>query len=282
MLKRTSLIMLTSCLLFACQQKSKQTAAVEKKGVFDLQNLDFKENISKIYAKHRAEPANDDVYFPKEGKIPDSLFKYRLSNVITDAFKFKVPEKELGYLYKSAEVDSIAKFYTSYFNLLYTLTNLDKKPIAYYAEARFENSKKRKQFLDWFNKKYGKPVFSFFLSSEFNQCSYEWQLPNRTIQIETSYGIEISATSNKKSQNTTYYRLDMLIIDRKHKQELYRAHLFKVPAKIMYQGKLHSYKDLQFEKEMKVGDQFLLNSTNKAFINNDAGEYNIDRAKDSE
>ncbi len=52
------------------------------------------------------------------------------------------------------------------------------------------------------------------------------------------------------------------------------------PKEILYDGKMHSYKDFQFEKKQVFGDGFLLNSTNEKYVKNEFGEYDISRAEE--
>lgn len=268
------------CVISCKEQLHQQPSIFEKNSGFDIELINFNENISKLYSKHILNDEDVEYDSIRDGKLSDTILKYKISNLITESMNFKVPQKDLGYNYKSPEIDSIAKFQNTYFNKISILTNLDKKPIAFYAETEFKNLELQKQLLNDFKKKYGKPKYSFFISHEFNQCSYEWDLKDRIIQIETSDGMKYEFSSDGKTKDEKYHNVYMLIIDKKHKTEIHQAHFFKTPEKINFQGKLHSYKDFQFEKEMTFKDNYLLNSTNQAYIKDEYGEYNINNLEE--
>ncbi|RZK69064.1 MAG: hypothetical protein EOO85_23060 [Pedobacter sp.] len=158
------------------------------------------------------------------------------------------------------------------------LTDNNKKPIAYYAETELQNANERKAMIAQLTEKYGKPKYAFFIASDFNQCSYEWVLADRTIQIETSFGFSTGVETN----NGKYYKLDMLILDNKVKTALHQAHIFEFPEKIRYRGKEHSYKDFQFDKKSVFKDEFLLNSTYDHLIKNENNQYDISLASADE
>ncbi|MBO9732460.1 MAG: hypothetical protein J7623_27710 [Chitinophaga sp.] len=283
-MKKRNLLLLVLPVVFSCKPRVPQVPlpkVLEKNYGFDIEKITFNEDVPTLYSKH---VMGEEIEYDsaRDGKITDTTFKYQISNTITDVMKFRMPQKDFGYLYKSPEIDSIAKFGNVYFNTLYTLTDTSRKPVAFYAAATFDSARLRAHFLDEFRKKYGPPKYSFYISNEFNHCSYEWDLSDRTIQIETSFGFEASFNSNGKSKSGKYYRLDMLVMNNKHKDEIYKAHLMDVPEKIMYDGKLRSYKDFQFEKVMLVKDEFYLFSTNEALIKNEYGEYSIENAEADE
>ena len=219
----------------------------------------------------------------RDGQLTDSMLRYRISNTMTDAMDLHVPQQNFGYHYKSPETDSIARFGNMYFHSLSVLTNQQKKPVAYYATCELPDAKLRKSLLDEFIKKYGAPKYAWFISSEFNQCSYEWQLADRTIQIETSNGMSVSFMSNDTAaKSNRYFNMEILIIENSAKPAIYAAHIYEFPDKILYEGKLHSYKDFQFEKKQVFRDRYLLNSTNENFIKDEYGEYDINRAEKEE
>lgn len=283
-MKKRNLLLFVLPVFFACKPKVPQAPlpkVLEKNYGFDIEKISFNEDVPNLYSKHvMGEFAEYDS--ARDGKLTDSAFRYEISNTITDVMKFRLPQKDFGYLYKSPGIDSIAKFGNVYFNTLNTLTDKSRKPVAFYAEARFDSARLRAHFLEEFRKKYGAPKYSFYISHEYNHCSYEWDLSDRTIQIETSFGFEATFSSDGKNTNGKYYRLDMLVIENKHKDEIYKAHLMDVPEKIMYDGKLRSYKDFQFEKVLLVKDDFYLFSTNETFIKNEYGEYGIENAEADE
>lgn len=62
-------------------------------------------------------------------------------------------------------------------------------------------------------------------------------------------GISVTFAGNDTTaKQSKYYSFYMLIINNKFKSAIHDAHIYEFPDKIMYDGKLHSYKDFQFEK----------------------------------
>lgn len=268
-------IFLLVLLAMACKMGPKKVTLLEKNSAFDLETIDFKEDVKQLFAKNLL----DDESFKYDSvdvKIINSdKQKYKISNTLIDVMELKVPQKQFGFLYKSPSLDSVAKFQDIYFDRVYMLTDNNKKPIGYYAETEFLDVKIRTAMLAKLTEKYGKPKYSFFLASDFNQCSYEWVLADRTIQIETSFGFSSGISTN----NGRYYKLDMLIVDNKIKPALHQAHIFEFPDQITYRGKEYSYKDFQFEKKTTFKDEFLLNSTFEHFIKNENNQYDISLAE---
>lgn len=260
--------------MLACKMATKKVSLLEKNSAFDLETIDFNEDVTKLFAKYLLDEDGIRYDSVNVAIINSEQQKYRISNTLIDVMGLKVPQKDFGFLYKSPSLDSVAKFQNIYFERMYLLTDSQKKPIGYYAETEFENFNERKAMMDKLNEKYGKPKYAFFLASDFNQCSYEWVLADRTIQIETSFGFSTGVTTN----NGKYYKLDMLILDNKAKTALHQAHIFEFPEKIVYRGKEHSYKDFQFEKKSTFRDEFLLNSTQEHLIKNENNQYDISLA----
>ncbi|MDR6969592.1 hypothetical protein J2X31_003625 [Flavobacterium arsenatis] len=275
-MKKLLLLIAILPFMISCEQKFNQPTVLEDNSAFELEKITFNENIPTLYSKHFINDYEFDMeeeYNPNE-KLSDTIFRYKIDNIVTETMGFKLPENEFGYLYRTPQLDSVAKYKNVYFHTLNSLTELNKKPVAFYAEAEFADHKMRKQFLNEFIKEYGEPKYSFFIKREYNVCSYEWDFGDRTIQIETSYGWN--------SSNGIYYRLDMLIVANNSKSAIEKAHILVVPDKIKFEGKLYSYKDFQFEKESKIKDDFLLNSAYEHFIKDETGEYHINNASKDE
>lgn len=286
MLKLFKYIIVAS-LLQSCnsnQQKpaiviKKQATVLDKNSKFDLEAITFKENPYKLYSKNILTP-NDVLYdAQRDGKLTDEILQYKISNTITDFMDIEIP-KNFGYQYRSPELDSIAKFKNIYFNSLSLLTNINKKPIAFCAETKFTKAGERKKRLAELRKKLGSPNHSFFLENEFSECVYEWIRADRTIQIKIFDGLTIDANSNGETKKETHYYLDILIIANKDKNDIYNAHKYEFPDKILYDGKYHSYKEFQFEKNNVFRDNFLLISGNEIYLKEEFGQYNIIKAND--
>ncbi len=271
-------------MLQSCSQipESVQPSVLEKNCRFDLEKIDFRENLPKLYSKH---VLIDDVQHDsvRDGKLTDDMLRYKISNTITDAYKLDVPEKEFGFAYRSPTLDSVALFQNIYFKHLATLADINKKPVAFYSEAEVKTKKEQKDFLATIKSKYGEPKHAFFINHEYNICSYEWVLADRTLEVQTSFGVRFSTSySLADGLKETYYRIDMLIMDNHQKENIYKAHLFEFPDKILYNGKYYSYKDFQFEKLSVFRDEFLLKSTNDFLIKEEHGLHDISRAENEQ
>jgi len=259
----------------------KQATVLSKNSEFDLAKITFKENPSKLYSQNILNP-NDVSYDAKrDGKLTDEMLQYKISTTITDFMDIDIP-KNFGYLYRSPELDSITRFENIYFNSLSLLTNSSKKPIAFYAETTFTTEKESKKKLDEITKKLGNPKHSYSIGNDFDQRSYEWILSDRTIQIQTSFGFSMSVSSDGNNSSGKYYKWDILIVANKNKEELYNAHKYEFPDKILFEGKYHSYKEFQFEKNTVFEDNFLLNSANEANLRVKYGIYDIPAENDKE
>ena len=266
-------------LLWSCKTEKKQITRLENKSAFDLESVNFNEDVTKLFAKHLLDEDGIRYDSVNLATINGDQHRYKISNTIVDVMKFQVPQKEFGFLYKSPTLDSVAKFQDIYFERICLLTNTNKKPVGYYAETEFKDAKVRKAMIDKLIAKYGKPKYSFFISNHYNQCSYEWVLADRTLQIETSFGHSATFSSNAEMTSGKYYKLDLLILDNKVKTALHQAHIYEFPDKILFKGKYHSYKDFQFEKKSVFKDEFLLNSTNEDLIKNENNQYDIGLAE---
>ena len=267
----TLLFLFTSC----NNQKTIIEPVLSVKSQFDLEAINFNENVSKLFSQHLQTEFGSEYDSLTYSKLPDSLLEYKIKTTVTDILKFKIPQKKLGYLYKSKPLDSVAKFGIINFSSLNILTDLEKKPIAYHAGEEYTKLEDRIKVLDAINKKYGKSKYAFNISNDYHQLSYEWVLADRTIQITTSFGWGVTISTDKPMTNGKYYKLDMLIISNKEKSNLNNAHIFETPDKILYNNKLYSYKDFQLEKKETYKDDFYLNSWDEKLIENKNGYYNI-------
>jgi len=277
---KNNLLLFSLMFLFSCKGLPGDSYNRED-GVFDLATANFQEKIPDLYTDQILNRTEIDYTLDSlpMAQLPDSVFSYKISNLLTESLGLKLPTKDFGYVYKSRELDSLIKFDHLYFNKFYTLTDNNKKPVAFYATSRYDQESANKAALNSFKEKFGPPNYAFFLDHGFNVCAYEWILKDRTIQVETSFGVEAVFGGGSSTRNSKYYQLDLLMIDNQQKDNIYKAHTLVLPDKLKYDGKWHSYKDLQPEKTMKVRDEFLLYSTNEAYVKDTTGLYNISRAE---
>ena len=257
---------------------TKKVSLFERHSAFDLEAIDFKENVNELFAKYLLDENGQSYDSINVAVINSEKQRYRITNSRTDVLGLKVPAKDLGFLYKSPSLDSVAKFQDTYFEWVYVLTNNEKKPIAYYAETELASAGERNSAMEKLTKKYGKPTHAFFLSREFNHCSYEWVLADRTIQVETSFGFSSGINNN----GGRFYKLDMLILENNAKKAVHEAHIFEYPEQIVYKGKTLNYKDMLLDKTEVFADEFLLNSTKEYLLKNEHSEYDINLSPKSE
>lgn len=284
MKKINILIILLCIVLMSCNETSilkQQPTVLEKNAGFDLEKITFKEDVAKLFSQN---PYESHILYhesEKDKKIPDSIFKYNIESYLAETFKMKVPVKDFGFMHKSRPIDSIAKIQSHYFNQISVLTNLEKKAVAYYAETRFDSKAQKDVFMQLFKEMYGTPKYAFQIDSSFDQQSFEWQLNDRTVQITTSKGFEMTISTGNDSKSGEYYQLGILIIDNKFKDAIYKAHVLELPEKINLKGKIDttitytSLKDLGMEKINILEDDFLLNSYFEKYIKAEYGEHTI-------
>ncbi|CAM3954875.1 hypothetical protein FLAN108750_01135 [Flavobacterium antarcticum] len=278
------LILVFALILISCNEKGtiiNQPTILDENAGFDLEEITFNEDVAKLFSKNPFSYSDVDFDRDTTKPIPDSIFKYKIESYLAETFKLTIPAKELGFLYKTREIDSLARIGNQYFDRLFVLTNLEKKPIAYYAESRFDSKKDRDAFIKNFKEMYGQTKYEFLIDSSFDNLSYQWDLDTRIIQIETSKGFSMSASSDGTSKSGEYYRLDVLIIDNAQKDAIYKAHILELPDKFNIKGKVDtnvSYtnlKELGLERTNIIEDEFLLHSYFEKYIKNEYGEYTM-------
>lgn len=272
-----------SLLFSSCQGQENQynkVEVLERKSAFNLETIDFQEDVPKLYSRYLL--MSDGMRYDSidDGPLTDSMIKYRINNVIIETLDINVPQQEFGFLYKSPELDSLAKFGNSYFNTLATLTDLNKKAIAFYAETQYDNKDDRVTFIKEFIQKYGKATYAFCKSTQFDQCSYEWVLEDRTIQMETSYGVGLLISTNGESKSGKYYKLEMLILENKYKEDIYKAHICQFGDSIKYRDQYHTPQEMGLDKEHVFKDDFLLNSKHEEYVKDVYGVYRLINAED--
>lgn len=284
MKKILPIILIVAIALVSCNEKNilkQQPTVLENNAAFDLEAITFDEDVAKLFSKSPFE--YHILYHESENdkKIPDSIFKYNIESYLAETFKMKVPVNDFGYLYKSRPMDSIAKIESLYFSQISVLTNLQKKAVAYSGEARLDTKTQKDAFIKEFKNAYGTPKYAFQIDTSFDQQSFEWELEDRTFQIATSKGFEMSISTNEDAKSGEYYRIDVLIIDNKSKDAIYKAHILELPEKINLKGKIDttitytSLKELGMEQVNIIEDDFLLNSYLEKYTKDEYGEHTI-------
>lgn len=266
MKKKYVFIVFALTVLLSCKNEP-----LEKHSAFDLETVNFKEDVTKLFAKHLLNEDGLSYDSVDVALINSDRQKYRITSTHIELLDLKVPKNDLGFLYKSPSLDSVAKFQDTYFERVYLLTDNNKKPIGYYAETELETAGERNSAIAKLTEKYGKYTHAFFFGREFNHCSYEWVLADRTIQVETSFGISSGISTN----GGRYYMLKMLILENKAKKAVHQAHIFEYPEQLVYKGKTYSYKDMLLKKTTVFKDEFLLHSTSEYLLKNKNDLYDI-------
>lgn len=285
-MNRLSLLLFTLFLSASCSQDStsgtgsstvisSQPKVLDDGAGFDLEKATFNEDVPTLYSKRFINDYafdSDSAYDPTHPQA-DSIFRYRIESYMAGEAGLSLPKKDFGFLYKTPQLDSVAKIGGAFFHTLYTLTDLHKKPVAYYAEAEISDPKMVRQFLSNFRKKYGEPAHAYYLDRGFDVQSYEWVIADRTIQIETSFGWRASVSSDGSSSSGKYYRLDLLLLSNKAKAAIDEAHVFTLPDPFVKDGKSYSLKSLQLEPVNRAKDEFSLNSAQPYLA--DVDEYSM-------
>ena len=281
MKKTIYLLLFAIFLLQSCKEKEQpQPEILEKHCGFDLEKINFQENVPLLYSKHIMV---DGMEYDSisDGKLTNEMLKYSIGNMMTDALKLKIPKEDFGFRYVSPDLDSVARFQNIYFKNMSVLTDMNKLPVAFYAESELSSAKERKLAIDAITEKYGQPKHSFCLHHEFNQCSYEWELPDRTIQIETSHGFRTTISTFEEASMEQYFEIEILIVNNDSKEALNNAHVyeFSETEKYEYDGKFYSYKDFDLSSKEIYTDRFFLNSSDEKYINEEHNLYSIERAE---
>ncbi len=214
-----------------------------------------------LYSKHFVNDYELDSEVPYDPAHPqaDSIFRYRIEDYLAQEVGIQLPLQEAGFLYKTPQQDSVAQLNGAYFHTLYTLTDLRKKPVAYYAEAEYTDPQEIRQLLAAFRKKYGEPTHAYYLDRSFDVRSYEWATADRIIQVETSFGNRARISSDGVSSGK-YYRFDLLLLSAAAKKAIDEAHTFTLPDPIVKDGRSYSLESLKLERVSRAKDEFSLNS----------------------
>ena len=279
-MKNTFYILLL--LILCCCVHNKQPKILDEHCEFDLEKINFAENVPLLYSKYTVVGGiNYTGYFREE--LTDEMLQYSIGDVVIDALNLKMPKEDFGYRYVSPTLDSVARFQNVYFRNLSVLTNMNKVPVAFYAECEFKSAKEREMDMNAITEKYGKPKHAFLINREFNHCFYEWELSDRTIQIETSHGFSISVSSDNESSSGMHYNLEILIVDNKIKEALNAAHVYEFSKTEEYtlDGKSYTFYELGISFERICTDRFFLHSSNPKYFNENqrlTDEYSIERA----
>ena len=234
-----------------------QSLILEQHSKFNLEAVNFSEDVTKLFSKHITIDA--DGYFEYDSLVNGTFTQEKL---LYPTPKTISKPRRFGYVYRSPLLNSVARYNDLFFEHIAILTDSNKKPVAYYAEAKTDSIDAQKNLLHIFNKKYGKPKYAFNISRDFNICSYEWDLKDKTIQLETGFGL----TSDTSNKDGIYFNTRILIIDNQKKDAVYKAHFFEYSDKVEYQGKLYSPEELGLARKQIEKDIFLLNSTNEEYI----------------
>lgn len=225
-MKNALLFILSASLILSCNN-SKNTTTVQPKELapfsgFDLAKINFKERVYPLFSKVLM--VDDERYDSTQiARLDFEKLDY-ISMRLTGA-GMSVPKEKYGYQFESHTADSIVRFDSIYFDHVKMLTKRDTSLVAVWATGDYIKTKTGlDSALQHMKNKYGEPAAQYFISSSFHICSYEWRLPDRIIQMETSKGFSVSITSgNSKPEPSTYYKIEMIIVKKDELQKLANA-----------------------------------------------------------
>lgn len=284
-MKQTSFFLLLTFTLFSCSNIETQPKVLDENAKFDLEKITFDEDITQLFSKKLADEVGFEIDSINKKTFSDTIFEYKIENYLLEVLNLKLPSKKLGFLYKTIRLDSVAKIDNAYCERLWTLTDVNRKPIAYYAEARLNSKKEKDLFIKNLKTKFGKTKYEFLLVNDFNKCSFEWETLDKTIQVTTlkENSTEIT-TDNPLPVSKEYFTIDILLIENKFKKAIYEAHLLKLPEKLSIKGKVDTTitynkkevkKMLELDEINRIKDEFFLNSYYEKYVKDENGTYKI-------
>ena len=244
--------------LVACNNEPGTETEIEH---LDLLNSKFNDNVFEIFGHWLEEDTGTSLDTLKLYELSDEKLKYRIKDPVINVIHITVPKKEFGYLFESPFIDSLASYGPLYFNTVSTVTDLNKKPVAYQALAFYSDENKRDSVLKELFKDLGTPTDESIVNAAIGIKAHEWILNDRTIQIVSFNAQELSASSF--SPNKKYYQVDFLMIDNNQKEALKNAHIYEFTEGIKLDDKVRDYSYFNLDQKQLFSDRFLLYSDEK-------------------
>ncbi len=195
-------------LLSACQIAEKQDVqpnVLTKNCSFDLEKVTFNENVPLLFSESLTRWLTDSVGNPDFEELKYYQFD-------SSGFTVEVHSEQYGYQYESSTKDTIAILDSVAFNKVWVLTDMDTCMVAIYCEVELPIETDVKKILGHLKAKYGNCLV-YEVDNHFNHFSYEWDLGDRILQIETSKGFSFYVgTDEPNGKQTEYFNFDCLII----------------------------------------------------------------------
>jgi len=223
---------LVSLLLFTSCEKKEAADVIDLPKVeilgegspLNLETLDFTENTLRLYTKISKIDSLEALFEVYKRRDPFIIEDLRFKAQEIESLGLSIPDFSYGYVFEGEEKDSIAHLHNMYFSDINTLTNMDKKIVAVTTSSSYREKANRDSKLDSLKSIYGNPLLEVAVSSEFNQNSYSWVTKDKIIEVKTSRGFTIEATTSGNSENYDTYQLDLLLIDIEELELLVEAH----------------------------------------------------------
>ena len=215
---------------FSCNKdktESTQPLILNKESSFELEKLNFTEDVIKLYSEVSTNNNIKKVFkkyddFPHHQILEDEGFLFKVFEI--KSLDVQIPDYLYGLEFKSKEVDSLARFHNLYFRELNSLTNYERKLVAINAHSRYRDENQRDSLLLSLNEVYGSPFVEMKVSDSYDLNSHTWIANDKIIEVTTSFGHSFEINTAGKSENYKFYKLDLLIVDNSELKSLVRAH----------------------------------------------------------
>lgn len=211
-----------------CTSCKKENAQVKNPEIigqgasFDLEKITFNENVPLLFSKCLSYWLSDS-----EGNVDTENLAYFPYD--TTQFTIPVHCDQFGYIYESCIKDSLAVFDSLNFRTVKIVTNMDTAMIAVYAETELPGRMNVKDFLRRIVQKYGDCSEAYFLDNHYDVYSYEWDLTDRVLQIRTSKGFSITASTNEEGwKQDEYTKCEVLIIKKGEAEKIAESKRLKI------------------------------------------------------
>lgn len=220
-LKHCFAILVVLAVLGSCSQFSEkeQPKILVAHCGFDLKKVTFNENVPLLFSESLNWSLQDDDGNPDSEEL--AYYPFNPSE-----FLVTVHCDQFGYLYKSKPCDSIAALATVYFDKMDVLTDMDTVMVAIHCEAELPVTTNLNSILSQIKLEYGDCSVAYHIDNHYEHFSYEWDLTDRILQVETSKGFSFTLSENPVC--TEYYDFEVLLIKKEEHEKLVDLKTIKI------------------------------------------------------
>jgi len=216
------IFLLVSCQAAQNKNEHTQPDALSDKLSFDLEKITFNENVPLLFSESLDFLLKDSLDNPDYNEL--AYYPFDVSG-----FRVEVHCDQYGYKFQSGVKNKIAFLDSAYFRSLSVITDMDTAMVAAYCETELPSEVDAKKILGNLKAKYGNCSSVFYLDKGFDVYSYEWEMEDRYLQIETSRGFSVSfGTENSEGKSTQYCKFTCLIIKKDNAEKLAKSKQIEV------------------------------------------------------